>query len=308
MLETLTAGPSVTAELEARARATSVTHQHLLSVLATELKTRPTIRVLDIGCGRGALIAYLHQGLSCLFPESTIELYGFDQAGHGAQTAGGYRRETIDFLTLHAEPIEWEMRIASVAPGARWPWDDGFFDAAVSNQVLEHVHDAEEFFRETSRVLKPGGISIHLFPVKDYIYEGHIFIPFSHYIKDHDLAVAYLRFMHRLGFGWAYGTPNPVMQADWFHRFTKYRSKGELLDVCRKYNLRTSFRYTREFYTTKVRRLMHRKPQFSYTKENRSVLYDKLSFALLKYVSSITLFLEKPEFAEHQELLKSNTD
>lgn len=287
--------------------ASSLTHQHILSILVTELQTASLIRVLDIGCGRGVMLSYLHETLSQLFPNSRIELYGFDQAGHGAQTAEGYRRETIEYLTKHSPSVDWEERIFSVLPGTPWPWETGFFDAAVSNQVLEHVHDGEEFFRETSRVLRPGGISVHLFPVKDYIHEAHIFVPFAHYIRDHDLAVAYLRVMHRLGFGWAYGTPDPVMQADWFHRFTKYRSKGELLTLGRKHDLRTSFRYTRDFYTAKIRSMMRQEPRLRYRKENRSALYDKLSFWLLKYISGITLFLQKSEFPEHQELLKGAT-
>jgi SAM-dependent methyltransferase len=291
--------------------ASSVTHQHLLSIVATELKPAKVIRILDAGCGRGKMIVFFHHVLTALFPESTVEIYGFDQAGHDTQSPYGYREESLAELFAEVPIVDWKKRVFMVPAGTRWPWEEGFFDAVVSNQVLEHVHDFDEFFEEAYRVLKPGGISAHLFPVKNYIYEGHIFVPFAHRILDHDLAVSYLRFMHRLGFGRLdaqgrlskNGFANPVMQADWFKRFTNYVSKKQLLFVCRKHDFRTSFRYTREFYTAKLRQVLKRKPVYTY-KSNRFVLFDKVSFAFLKYVSCITLFLQKPEYAEHTELLR----
>jgi len=47
--------------------------------------------------------------------------------------------------------------------GKKIPFEDGKFNAVVSNAVLEHVVDLESFFCEASRVLKPGGISYHLY-------------------------------------------------------------------------------------------------------------------------------------------------
>lgn len=41
--------------------------------------------------------------------------------------------------------------------GRRFPFGDGFFDAAYSDFVMEHIERPEEFLREVRRVLKPGG-------------------------------------------------------------------------------------------------------------------------------------------------------
>ncbi len=43
-----------------------------------------------------------------------------------------------------------------VCDGRRFPFEDGSFDACVSNYVLEHLAEPEEHFREVARVLKPG--------------------------------------------------------------------------------------------------------------------------------------------------------
>jgi ubiquinone/menaquinone biosynthesis C-methylase UbiE len=290
--------------------ASSVTHQHLLSVLATELAPERTIRILDVGCGQGGMISFFHVALTAIVPDARIELYGFDQVGHGTQSGTDYRAEILSRLNREVPGVRWEDRIFMVRRGEPWPWDESFFDAAVSNQVLEHVHDLDDFFGEIHRVLKPGGISVHLFPLKNYVYEGHIFAPFAHRILDHDLAVKYLRLMHRLGFGKldAHGTrtrhgfANAEMQADWFHRFTNYTTKKQLLSICRKHDLRTSFRYTREFYKAKLRQVLRRQPT-SFYRRDRSVLFDKACFAFLKYISGITLFLQKPTYQEHEELL-----
>jgi SAM-dependent methyltransferase len=42
----------------------------------------------------------------------------------------------------------------------RLPFEDGTFDAVVSNQVIEHVVDTDHFVAESRRVLKPGGLLV----------------------------------------------------------------------------------------------------------------------------------------------------
>jgi len=50
------------------------------------------------------------------------------------------------------------------------PYPDGFFDAAVSRCVLEHLQSPIEAFRELRRVLKPGGLFALLTPNRwDYV-------------------------------------------------------------------------------------------------------------------------------------------
>jgi ubiquinone/menaquinone biosynthesis C-methylase UbiE len=62
-----------------------------------------------------------------------------------------------------------EKRIADVTRGL--PFEDGEVDLIASRSVMEHLQSSEEFIAHSARVLKRGGVSIHVFPSK--------FAPFS---------------------------------------------------------------------------------------------------------------------------------
>lgn len=48
--------------------------------------------------------------------------------------------------------------------GGHIPAPDGYFDVVFSSNVLEHVVDLSALLRETRRVLRSGGLSVHLMP------------------------------------------------------------------------------------------------------------------------------------------------
>ena len=54
----------------------------------------------------------------------------------------------------------------------RIPYDDNSFDLVYSTSVLEHAQNTRECFYEIRRVLKPGGVSFHVYPGKWYIACG----------------------------------------------------------------------------------------------------------------------------------------
>ncbi|MGH7491921.1 MAG: hypothetical protein ACREOO_05955 [bacterium] len=82
--------------------------------------------------------------------------------------------------------------------------------------------------------------------------------------------------------------------ADYMHHFTNYLQYHEVLRLGKKHHLRTFFRYTQEYYTSKLRALMGRIPSFIYSL-SRSAFADRFSVFFLKYVSNVTLFLEKKQ-------------
>jgi len=55
-----------------------------------------------------------------------------------------------------------DIRVISY-DGREIPFEDNKFDIVMSNAVLEHVSGLKEFFIETCRVIRPGGLSYHLY-------------------------------------------------------------------------------------------------------------------------------------------------
>ena len=62
-----------------------------------------------------------------------------------------------------------------VYDGTRLPFPDASFTLVVSQQVVEHVPDAqyEAYFAEEGRVLAPGGVALHQIPHKLVPYDSH---------------------------------------------------------------------------------------------------------------------------------------
>lgn len=111
-------------------------------------------KVLDFGCGRGGLVDLL-----C---ESGIDAYGCD-------------------VDPYWEGNNPRLRPIPRAP-YRIPFDDESVDLVISTSVLEHAQNHRELFYEIKRVLKPNGISMHLYPGKWYLLsEPHIYVPFVNF-------------------------------------------------------------------------------------------------------------------------------
>lgn len=114
---------------------------HVFMVSAQAVAARARI-VAEVGCGRGALV-------------------DVDQPGGAWQDLRGEGRTVvgIDVEDVGAQnPVIDAFRL--IASDGRWPLDDGSVDLAVSDFVLEHVTEPEDFVRELSRVLRPGGVFI----------------------------------------------------------------------------------------------------------------------------------------------------
>ena len=92
-------------------------------------KVLPNMKVLDLGAGHGAFTKTLYE-MGCdvqacdMFPE----IFEFDAV---------------------------ECRKVDVT--SFFPYEDNCFDVIVAIEVSEHITDHQNFFRETNRILKPGG-------------------------------------------------------------------------------------------------------------------------------------------------------
>ena len=83
-----------------------------------------------------------------------------------ALAESGYRVEAIDLpresgISGHAGSREWPI---TDYDGVHIPFADGSFDLIYSSNVLEHVVELDLLMAEMKRVLRPGGIALHLLP------------------------------------------------------------------------------------------------------------------------------------------------
>lgn len=59
-----------------------------------------------------------------------------------------------------------------IYPGGEMPLPEGGFDLVVSFTVYEHLRQPETTIRETYRILKKGGVAIHLIDLGDHMHYG----------------------------------------------------------------------------------------------------------------------------------------
>jgi len=100
---------------------------------------KPEFVLLDVGCGRGEYQDDLVKSRSSLriFKDKVSRVIGIDVDAAGADN-----------------PFLDEFHLIQ---GDAWALEDESVDFIVCDWVLEHISDADLFFSEVNRVLKPGG-------------------------------------------------------------------------------------------------------------------------------------------------------
>lgn len=110
--------------------------------LAAELVTRAGLGqgslLLDVGCGRGEMMA--------AFARSGLRCEGLDLADEAGGMLPGAKVTRADIMR------------------ERWPVEDSSCDAVFLKSVIEHLTDPAHLLAETMRVLAPGGALIVLTP------------------------------------------------------------------------------------------------------------------------------------------------
>jgi SAM-dependent methyltransferase len=258
------------------------------------------VRVLDAGCGDARMMSYFWQCLRQLHPARQIELYGFDVLDHGVQPSE-FMARAVARLSQECPGTDWEQRVVGIRVNEPWPFADAYFDVVVSNQVMEHVSVPQQFLAEHLRVLRRGGTGFHLFPLKHYIHEGHLLLPLVHRFRSWELMRTYIAMLSALGLGKfhehrrATGVSRHQFaerHADYIYFWTHYLSESQVLDLAKRAGFRACFRFTPEFYSSKLRSLLRAPTRFTYSTGWRSWT-DAFAVKFLRYVSSVTLTLEK---------------
>ncbi len=103
--------------------------------------------VLDLGSGRSCPYA------SQLPPERRVRIIGVD----------------ISFEEMSENTDVHDKRVADVAREPL-PFSDREVDLITSRAVLEHLDNVPHALSECERVLKPGGLMVHLFPNKNAVF------------------------------------------------------------------------------------------------------------------------------------------
>ena len=103
------------------------THEKFLKFFRKHVP--PNMKILDLGAGHGAFTKTLY--------EMGYEVYACDLFP-----------EIFEF-----EPVECKK----IDITSSFPYEDDTFDVVVAIEVSEHITDHQIFFRETNRILKPGG-------------------------------------------------------------------------------------------------------------------------------------------------------
>ena len=178
-------------------------HQNILCELGHALK--PGACVLDYGCGKGGM----------------VEEYcgaGFDAFGCDISLESGTER------------------LWRIESNGSIPYADGTFDFVFSDQVMEHVQDHEVAFSEIARVMKPNGISLHIFPSKLKPIENHVFVPLGGAIQNR----GWLRLWAQLGVRNSFQKGKSAsevveLNSQYLHQRTNYMSRRNLMKVVNRY-------------------------------------------------------------------------
>jgi SAM-dependent methyltransferase len=178
-------------------------------------------RLLDFGCGRADLAA--------LALEAGYDAFGVDTfLGVG---------DSSDNLAIAAAKIG--KRALTIRPDEPMPFDDGFFDVVVANQVFEHVSDLERVRDELARVTRLDGILIALMPTAEILWEDHLKMPLVHRRPAGSKQQRrMMRAFRRLGFGTSQHAPDEEWvrtAVDILHQSVFHRPVSEYISTFDKH-------------------------------------------------------------------------
>jgi SAM-dependent methyltransferase len=178
----------------------------------------PGAKILDYGCGAGQIVVLMRSA-------------GLDAFGCEMFYAGGDLRDRV--------PPELLDSVIRPMSDDRIPFPDGTFDFVLSNQVMEHVENLDAVLSEMSRVLKPGGTVLSVFPHRETWREGHSGIPLLHWFPKGRARVYYAATLSRLGLGYFKNNKSHMQWAadfcDWIDRWCHYRSYREIAATFARY-------------------------------------------------------------------------
>ncbi len=181
------------------------------------------INVLDWGCGRGRDTLWLL--------ERGYNVYGVDIDPEPIQNG----------LALFRQKGYGEERLRMADLSARTDFPDGYFHFSYSNQSFEHSANLEQIAAELARVTAPDGAGLHVYPPDRGIREGHVLMPFVHWLPKTRLRYPLVRLCVGLGMeprwreleGWT-GRQKAERYYEYLNHNTYYRKLGDVFGLFRQ--------------------------------------------------------------------------
>ncbi|MDP3450918.1 MAG: class I SAM-dependent methyltransferase [Anaerolineaceae bacterium] len=149
--------------------------QQLTQFAAAKGKSPEQVRVLDWGCGRGRFVL-------------TVRELGFDAYGVDIDP------EPINNgLPLFEKKGYDNKPLSVISAEGRTIYEDGYFDFVMTDNVLEHVSNLGKVMAEIKRLTSKDGGGYHIFPAQRQFIEGHLFMPFVHWLPEGRFRKAVIR-------------------------------------------------------------------------------------------------------------------
>lgn len=116
------------------------------------------------------------------------------------------------------------------------PFEDNAFDYIFSSQVFEHVMDYDITLKEIRRLLKPGGLSLNIFPGRYLFIEPHVFVPMASIIRNK----VWLLFWACLGIRNSFQKGKNAMEVatlnyNYLNKCTNYLTKKQIWNYAKRY-------------------------------------------------------------------------
>lgn len=286
---------------------------HYLNIIEAEIennKIRQPLRILDLGCGDGKLMLFLHKNLSSIGVKD-FSLFGLEVTSYAASNQN-YFNDLSSNLKKIFSADEVKERVAIIGPEEAWPYESEFFHCIISNQVMEHVSDKKLFL---SRILEHGTknfIGINSFPLNEIIIEPHINQPLIHRFKDYKIQKKVMRLFQM--FGKKKLREHMLInesitaetyfeyQSDYLNFHVFYSSESEIFNLHKGLGLKCTRQYDAYLPLLFIRRLTKRNQLIKYNSDCGSIL-GWITSLILKKIYSATFVSNK---VNKKKLTKGN--
>lgn len=194
-------------------------------------------RLLDVGCNDGKF------SLELARKYNAKEIYGLE----------------VDKKSIKKAKKKG-IKVYDTDVNKKFPFKNDFFDVVIANQLVEHLLNPDNLFKEIYRILKPGGVCVIATPNLCSLH-NRVFVLFGWQITNISPSTKYV-----------FGNPNRGVKSNMLgpYRHLTVFSPGALKEICEFYGLKVEKIYGSGFYPFK-----------SFASNFLSTIFPKLSVFLI---------------------------